>query len=49
MPAAVVAGVLAATAAGWVVLIGRMAGMDMGPGGDPGALGSLPWFAVTWW
>jgi predicted metal-binding membrane protein len=45
VPAAVAAGVLAAAAAGWVVLARRMAGMDMSPGGDPGALG---WFAVTW-
>ena len=44
VPAAVAAGVLAAAAAGWVVLARRMAGMDMSPGGDPGALG---WFAVT--
>ena len=45
VPAAVAAGVLAAAAAAWVVLARRMAGMDMSPGGDPGALG---WFAVTW-
>jgi predicted metal-binding membrane protein len=45
VPAAVLAGVLAVTAAGWVVLVTRMAGMDVGPGGDPGALG---WFAITW-
>jgi predicted metal-binding membrane protein len=44
-PAAVLAGVLAAAGAGWLVLAHRMAGMDMGPGGDPGALG---WFAATW-
>ncbi len=37
--------VLAATVAAWVVLSGRMAGMDMGPGGDPGTLG---WFTLTW-
>jgi predicted metal-binding membrane protein len=42
---AVLAGVLAATAAAWLVLIGRMAGMDTGPGGDPGVLG---WFAASW-
>jgi hypothetical protein len=45
IPAAVLAGVLAAAAAGWLVLAERMAGMDNGPGGDPGALG---WFAGTW-
>jgi predicted metal-binding membrane protein len=45
VPTAVAAGVLAAAAAGWVLLARRMAGMDMSPGGDPGALG---WFAVTW-
>jgi predicted metal-binding membrane protein len=48
VPTAVAAGVLAAAAAGWVVLVRRMAGMDMTPptpGGDPGDLG---WFAVTW-
>jgi predicted metal-binding membrane protein len=42
---ALVAGVLAVAAAGWLVLVPRMAGMDTGPGGDPGALG---WFTVTW-
>jgi predicted metal-binding membrane protein len=45
VPSAVIVGVLAAAAAGWCVLIERMAGMDSGPGGDPGALG---WFAGTW-
>src|SRR5437763_4003110 len=45
MPAAVLAGVLATAAAGWLVLIQRMAGMDTGPGGDPG---TLSWFVVTW-
>jgi predicted metal-binding membrane protein len=45
LPVAVIAGVVAAAAAGWVVLAERMAGMDTGPGGDPGALG---WFAATW-
>jgi predicted metal-binding membrane protein len=45
MPAALVGALLLATAAGWFVLSGRMAGMDTGPGGDPGALG---WFAATW-
>jgi predicted metal-binding membrane protein len=44
-PTAAAAGVLAAAAAGWLVLVERMAGMDGGPGGDPGALG---WFAGTW-
>ena len=45
---AVLAGVLALAAAGWIVLVHRMAGMNMSPpipGGDPGDLG---WFAVTW-
>ncbi|MFL5860890.1 MAG: DUF2182 domain-containing protein [Solirubrobacteraceae bacterium] len=45
IPAAVLGGVLATAAAGWLVLIQRMPGMDTGPGGDPGMLG---WFAVTW-
>jgi Predicted metal-binding integral membrane protein (DUF2182) len=45
IPTAVIAGVVSATAAGWLVLTERMAGMDSGPGGDPGALG---WFAGTW-
>jgi predicted metal-binding membrane protein len=45
VPVTVAAGLLCAAAAGWVVLAGRMAGMDVGPGGDPGALG---WFAITW-
>ena len=45
VPTAVAAGVLAAAAAGWLVLAQRMAGMDLGPGGG---LGSLGWFAVTW-
>jgi predicted metal-binding membrane protein len=44
-PAAAVAAVLAIAVAGWFVLAGRMAGMDTGPGGDPGTLG---WFAVSW-
>jgi len=43
--AAVLAGVLTAAAVAWLVLAKRMAGMDAGPGGDPGTLG---WFAVTW-
>jgi hypothetical protein len=45
IPTAVVAGVLTAATASWFVLTERMAGMDSGPGGDPGALG---WFAGTW-
>lgn len=45
VPSAVIAGVLATAAAGWLVLTERMAGMDSGPGGDPGTLG---WFAGTW-
>jgi predicted metal-binding membrane protein len=48
VPTAVAAGVLAAAAAGWVVLDRRMAGMDMSPGGGAAGLGSLGWFAVTW-
>ncbi len=43
--AALIAGILAAAAVAWVVLARRMAGMDMGPGGDPGTLG---WFTITW-
>jgi predicted metal-binding membrane protein len=48
--AAVLAGLLALTAAGWIALVHRMAGMDMGAGGSGRAdgLGSLGWFAVTW-
>jgi predicted metal-binding membrane protein len=45
IPSAVIAGVFAAAAGGWLVLTERMAGMNSGPGGDPGALG---WFAGTW-
>jgi predicted metal-binding membrane protein len=45
IPAAAVAAVLAVAAAGWFVLAARMAGMDSGPGGNPGTLG---WFAVSW-
>ncbi len=45
VPAAVAAGLLAACAGAWLVLAGRMSGMDGGPGGDPGALG---WFALSW-
>ncbi len=44
-PAAILAAILAASAAAWVVLAARMSGMDSGPGGDPGALG---WFTVSW-
>jgi predicted metal-binding membrane protein len=42
---AAVAAVTATAAAAWIALAERMGGMDMGPGGDPGALG---WFALTW-
>lgn len=45
VPGAALAAVAAAAAAAWIALAARMAGMDMGPGGDPGALG---WFALTW-
>jgi predicted metal-binding membrane protein len=45
VPAAVFGGVLALSAAAWLVLAARMAGMDAGPGGDPGPAG---WFAVSW-
>ena len=48
VPATVAGGVLAAAAAGWVVLARRMAGMDVGPGGGAGGLGSLSWFAISW-
>jgi predicted metal-binding membrane protein len=44
----VATGVLCVAAAGWIVLVRRMDGMNMtppSPGGDPGA---LSWFAVTW-
>jgi hypothetical protein len=44
-PIVVVAGVLAAATAAWIVLVARMAGMDAGPGGDPG---TLRWFTATW-
>ncbi|HEX3512058.1 MAG TPA: DUF2182 domain-containing protein [Solirubrobacteraceae bacterium] len=44
-PILCLAAVLAAMTGGWVVLAWRMSGMDMGPGGDPGALG---WFTVSW-
>jgi predicted metal-binding membrane protein len=37
--------ILAGTAAAWLALSGRMAGMDGGPGGDPG---TPAWFAGTW-
>lgn len=45
IPTAVVVAVLVAAGGGWLILTGRMAGMDAGPGGDPGALG---WFVVSW-
>ncbi len=45
IPTAVIAGVVTAAGAAWLILAERMAGMDTGPGGDPGALG---WFAGTW-
>ena len=48
VPATVAACVLAAAAAGWVVLARRMAGMDVSPGGGAGGLGSLGWFTITW-
>jgi predicted metal-binding membrane protein len=41
----IAAALLAVTAAAWVLLDRRMAGMSAGPGGDPGAAG---WFVVTW-
>jgi len=44
-PTTAVAAVLAVATAGWIVLAARVAGMDTGPGGDPGTLG---WFAVSW-
>jgi hypothetical protein len=45
VPGAALAAVAAGAAAAWIVLSGRMAGMDTGPGGDPGA---PRWFALTW-
>jgi predicted metal-binding integral membrane protein DUF2182 len=45
VPAAVLAAIVSASAAAWLVLAARMSGMDGGPGGDPGALG---WFTVSW-
>jgi predicted metal-binding membrane protein len=48
VPATVAGGVLTVAAAAWVVLARRMAGMDVGPGGGVGGLGSLSWFAITW-
>jgi predicted metal-binding membrane protein len=45
IPWAVLAAVLAAAAVGWLALAERMAGMERGPGGDPGTLG---WFTATW-
>jgi predicted metal-binding membrane protein len=44
-PAAAFAAVLSGAAVAWIVLAERLAGMDAGPGGDPGAPG---WFAATW-
>jgi predicted metal-binding membrane protein len=44
-PLALTAGLLALAACAWVLSSERMAGMDAGPGSDPGALG---WFAVSW-
>lgn len=35
LPSVVIMGVLAAAAAGWLILTERMAGTDSGPGGDP--------------
>jgi hypothetical protein len=37
---------LAFAAAAWALAADRMAGMDAGPGSEPGGLGS---FAVNWW
>jgi predicted metal-binding membrane protein len=37
--------VLAAAAAAWVLTANRMAGMDAGPGTEPGSVG---WFGVSW-
>lgn len=45
VPAVSLSAVAIGAAAGWLGLVGRVAGMDAGPGGDPGALG---WFALTW-
>ncbi len=45
LPLATLTALAAATAAAWVVLAGRMAGMYTGPGGDPG---ELAWFVPTW-
>jgi predicted metal-binding membrane protein len=48
VPATAAACVLVAAAAGWVVLVRRMAGMDVSPGAGAGGLGSLGWFVITW-
>ena len=40
-----VAAALGLAAAAWAAAADRMAGMDAGPGTDPGALG---WFTVSW-
>src|SRR5438128_385500 len=45
VPATALVSTLALAGAGWIVVVGRMDGMDMGPGSD---LGSFPFFAVTW-
>ncbi|HET7044769.1 MAG TPA: DUF2182 domain-containing protein [Gaiellaceae bacterium] len=44
-PAPVAAAVVGAALACWLVALGRMGGMDMGPGTD---LGSLPFFTGIW-
>lgn len=44
-PVGVAAVLLALTLVAWVVTVGRMRGMDAGPGTDLGALG---WFVGTW-
>jgi predicted metal-binding membrane protein len=48
VPAAVAGGVLAAAAAAWVVLAGRMSGMSMPAPTPGGGAGTLGWFAITW-
>lgn len=47
-PTAVLAGVLAVAAAAWIVLVHRMARMNMTPSTPGGDLGALAWFAATW-
>jgi predicted metal-binding membrane protein len=42
---ALVAGMLGLAVVGWLITADRMAGMDMGPGTDPGTLG---FFVSTW-